>query len=116
MIKTEQLESIRKEDLMEKHNDAIETIWFLEKQLRDSIRDYDAVFENYHSASGDLEFLGSKCNQMEEELRYMQDFIKWMHLSGMYEEFRKNAREFQPEDGSFPYYTMEDAYETRGII
>ena len=107
MIKAEQLGNISKEELVEKYNDAIETIWFLDKQLRDLKKEYDSVFEDYYSASGDLEYLGSRCNQMEEELRYMLDFIKWMHLNGMYEEFRRKAYEFQPEDGSFPYFTME---------
>ena len=107
MINAKQLGNISKEGLLEKYNDSIETIWFLDKQLRDLGREYDSVFEDYNNASGDLEFLGSRCNQMEEELRYMMDFIKWMHLDGMYEEFRRKAYEFHPEDGSFPYLTME---------
>lgn len=64
--------------------------------------------EDYKELLGHVEYLGSKCNQQEEELRYMQDFLRWMHLETMYADFRKNAYEFQPEDGSFSYYTLYD--------
>lgn len=74
MINTKQLENLSKEELMEKYNDAVETIWFLDKQLRDSNKNNELLFEDYDTASGDLQFLSSRCNQLEEELRYMRDF------------------------------------------
>ncbi len=72
--------------------------------------------EDYEELSGYLEYLGSKCKRQEEEMRYMHDFISWMHLETMYEDFRKNAYEFHPEDGSFSYYTMEDNLGRPGIV
>lgn len=108
MLSKKEMDTISKETLVEKYNSTIETIWTLSKQLKEREHGYDVLFEDYETASGDLEFLGSQCNRLEEELKYMHDFISWMHLDGMYEDFRKNAREVQPEDGSFSYYKMGD--------
>lgn len=63
--------------------------------------------EDYEEMLGHIEHFNSKCNWLEEEMRYMHDFISWMHLEEMYEKFRKNAYEVQPEDGSFSYYTID---------
>lgn len=71
---------------------------------------------DYDELSGHLEHLGAICNKQEEEIRYMHDFISWMHLETMYASFRKNAYEFQPEDGSFSHYTMDDRYGMPGIV
>ena len=65
--------------------------------------------EDYDEVCGHLEHFASKCNHQEEEIRYMHDFISWMHLVDKYDDFRKNAHEFYPEDGSFSYYTMDDS-------
>lgn len=72
--------------------------------------------EDYDEISGHLEHFVSKCNRQEEEMRYMHDFISWMHLEDKYNDFRKNAHEFQPEDGSFSYYTMDESHSTRVIV
>ena len=72
--------------------------------------------EDFDELSGHLEYLGAMCNQQEKELRYMHDFISWMHLETMYANFRKNAYEFQPEDGSFSYYTMDSKSGMPGIV
>ena len=70
--------------------------------------------EDYDELCGDLEYLSSKCNDQEKEIRYMHDFIRWMHLGDQYENFRKNAYEYEPEDGSFSYYTIDE--KTPGIV
>lgn len=72
--------------------------------------------EDYEELSGHVEYLGTKCNKQEMEMRYMHDFISWMHLEAMYDDFRKNAYEFQPEDGSFSYYTMNEEHSMPGIV
>lgn len=72
--------------------------------------------EDYDEISGNLEHFVSKCNRQEEEMRYMHDFISWMHLEDKYNDFRKNAYEFQPEDGSFSYYTMDESHGALGIV
>lgn len=64
--------------------------------------------EDYEELSGHLEYFHSKCNQLEEEIQYMHDFIRWMHLGKMYDNFRKHAMEVQPKDEPFPYYTMSE--------
>ena len=72
--------------------------------------------EEYDEIFGHLEHFVSKCNRQEEEMRYMHDFISWMHLEDKYNDFRKNAHEFQPEDGSFSYYAMDESHSTLGIV
>ncbi len=72
--------------------------------------------EDYEELSGYVEYLGSRCNRQEEEIRYMHDFINWMHLESMYAYFRRNAHEFQPADGSFSYFTLDDKHETQDIV
>lgn len=64
------------------------------------------TIEDYEELLGNLEYLGATCNKMEKEMRYMNDFIRWMHLEKMYTDFRKNAVKVDPEDG-FPYYTIK---------
>lgn len=71
---------------------------------------------DYEELSGHVEYLWSKCNHQEEEIRYMHDFISWMHLEDMYADFRENAYEFQPGDGSLSYYTMDDKHGMSGIF
>ena len=72
--------------------------------------------DDFDELSGQLEHLGIICNKQEEEIRYMHDFISWMHLEAMYASFRKNAYEFQPEDGSFSHYTMDDSCGILDIV
>lgn len=72
--------------------------------------------EDYEELSGHLEYLGATCNRQEKELRYMHDFISWMHLETMYDDFRKNAYEFHQEDGSLSYYTMNEERIMTGIV
>lgn len=72
--------------------------------------------EDYEELSGHVEYLGAMCNQQEKEMRYMHDFISWMHLEAMYADFRKNAYEFQPEDGSLSYYTTNNEHSIPGTV
>ncbi len=72
--------------------------------------------EEYDEVSGHVEYFSSKCTHLEEEMRYMHDFIKWMHLEDMYRKFREKAYEFQPEDGSFSYYTMNEEKDADRVI
>ena len=44
--------------------------------------------------------------QQEEELKYLHDFISWMHLDGLYAEFREKAHKVYPDDLPFPRYEM----------
>lgn len=74
-----------------------------------SIEDYNEVF-------GHVEYFSSKCNRLEEEMQYMHDFINWMHLGDMYRKFREKAYVFQPEDESFPYYTMDDEKNVDWVV
>ncbi len=72
--------------------------------------------EAYEELSGYLEYYASKCNQQEEEMRYMYDFLCWMHLEGMYDNFRKKAHLVEPEDGGFSYYAMDDERNSSEIF
>ena len=45
-------------------------------------------------------------DRLESEIEYYYDFIRWMHLESLYNEFVSNAYKYEPEDGGFSYYTM----------
>ena len=71
------------------------------KLAKKNNREQHSNGQEYEELSGHVEYLESKCNIQEEEIRYVHDFISWMHLETMYADFRKNAYEFQPKDGPF---------------
>ena len=58
----------------------------------------------------DLQYITGRyfeeCQKCEEENEYLRDFIYWMHLDGLYAEFRENARKIEQEEDPFPRYTM----------
>ena len=62
--------------------------------------------DEYDELSGVLQSMADERNKLQCEIEYMHDFIRWMHLSEMYDDFHRNAHKHQPEDEPFPYYTM----------
>ena len=62
--------------------------------------------DEYDELSGVLQSMADERTKLQCEIEYMHDFIRWMHLSEMYDDFRRNAHKHQPEDEPFPYYTM----------
>ena len=66
----------------------------------------DKMQDEYDELSGVLQSMADERNKLQCEIEYMHDFIRWMHLSEMYDDFRRNAHKHQPEDEPFPYYTM----------
>ncbi len=62
--------------------------------------------DEYDELSGMLRSFSEERSRLLDELEYMHDFIRWMHLSDKYDDFRRNAYKHQPEDEPFPYYTM----------
>ena len=47
-----------------------------------------------------------ECAEYSDELEYLHDFISWMHLDGLYAEFREKARKVQQDDLPFQRYEM----------
>ena len=62
--------------------------------------------DEYDELSGVLQSMSEECNSLQCEIEYMHDFIRWMHLTEMYDDFRRNAHKHQTEDEPFPYYTV----------
>ena len=54
MIKKEDLGKISKEELLEKYNDAVETIWFCMKTISDLESGYDNLMGDYDMISEQL--------------------------------------------------------------
>ena len=55
---------------------------------------------------GYVQYFFGECIRLEDEIEYMYDFIRWMHLEEQYDMFRKKAHKCQSEDEPFPHYTM----------
>ena len=66
------------------------------QKMQDRYNDLQYITGRYHE----------ECMQYKEELEYLKDFVSWMHLDGLYAEFRENARKIEQEDDPFPRYTM----------
>ena len=66
------------------------------QKMQDRYNDLQDITGRYHE----------ECVRNNEELEYLHDFISWMHLDGLYADFRENARKIEQEDDPFPRYTM----------
>ena len=66
------------------------------QKMQDRYNDLQHITGRYHE----------ECVRNNEELEYLHDFISWMHLDGLYAEFRENARKIEQEENPFPRYTM----------
>ena len=54
MLSPEQAKSLSTEQLVEKYNDAVETIWYLTKRLRDEMDENDILWFAYEEATDKL--------------------------------------------------------------
>jgi len=62
--------------------------------------------DRYEELSDITSQLVEELSYYRENYRYMNDFIKWMHLDDKYKVFRDNAYEITSEENPFLHYTM----------
>ena len=68
--------------------------------------DYQKLQDRYDELSDiTSEFARDRYHLMNEN-RYLRDFVSWMHLDSMYQEFRMHAHKEMDELGMFSRYVM----------
>lgn len=67
---------------------------------------YQALQESYEEACSHICELEERHQVAEQELKYLQDYIHFRHLTEDYQFFHENAVPDPSEDLPFPRYTL----------
>lgn len=75
----------------------------LDSRIRSPLEKLQDQFDELRDITSDF---AEKCSNQEKEIYYMREFIQWMHLQDLYQDFCRKSHEEYNEDEPFGHLVM----------